>query len=889
MRLIPKKSKVNSHIWQNFTLADVVLAFILMIVGFLIALSNIDYKWGILLAYASISVMLFFSDGDERAYKDLIYMITYAVSRKKYVSGKKRGNASELIPFKKIRENGIVEYDGYFGAVLGVDSVEFALLDESEQNRRISAFASALNGLGEESVIQIVKIDRPINYDEVARRLFEKLEEAKGEYPNDPSKIEILKSRLAQIDAMNNVTKQYRPYYYVAIYENDEETLLRQADAMRNGLDRAGLTAYMLERKETAVFFKYCYTRDFDEREIESVEPEKYDEYVKPKEVRFTSTSAVSDGVYTYTCAVSDYPLTVGNAWGAGLFNIDNTKVVLTIKPVEKGKAVRRIDRAVVELETRRGSGKISEAISQETHVQTMAELAKTIQNESESLFDCTITVTGFNNTGETNAAFRKELRRKIMSDGFRVNVLRGRQFEGYAASTVSKRSGLKGFERGINSESLAAVFPFVFTSVIEPDGFTLGYDYYPVILDIWKRDNKQYINSNLMVLGKSGSGKSFFTKTLLSLVYSEDSRIFILDPENEYLTLCRNVGGRFIDVGNATEGRINPLHIYQILTDDGSPAEPEVVFSAHLQFLESFFKITLVGISSDSLEELNNVIAKVYESRGITEHTDCTELKPEDYPTFDDLMQTVEREIGNERLPSRRANLERVKTYIAKFAAGGRFANLWNGASTLTSDERMVVFNFQSLFGAKNNIAANAQMLVIMRYLDQQIVNIREMNRSGKRQLHPFVAIDEGYNFIDPAQPVALDFVFLWYKRIRKYNGSIMFLTQNLSDILGNASIVQKTTAIINNTQYSFVFSLAPADLTILTDLYRSAGGINDTERNQIANAGNGECFVICSARERTSFKVVASDVVYTLFDYPDALKLIGSGDIKSPYARRS
>ena len=196
-----------------------------------------------------------------------------------------------------------------------------------------------------------------------------------------------------------------------------------------------------------------------------------------------------------------------------------------------------------------------------------------------------------------------------------------------------------------------------------------------------------------------------------------------------------------------------------------------------------------------------------------------------------------------------------------------------------------MVVFNFQSLFGAKNNTVANAQMLVIMRYLDQQIINIREMNRSGRDQIHPFVAIDEGYNFIDPEQPVALDFVFLWYKRIRKYNGSIMFLTQNLSDILGNAAVVQKTTAIVNNTQYSFIFSLAPADITILTDLYRSAGGINETESNQIANAGNGECFAICSARERTSFKVVASDVVYTLFDFPDAMKMIESGDIRSPY----
>lgn len=885
MRIIPKKSKVNATVWLNFTLFDILLAFVLLIVAFLIAMSNFEYRWAILLAYASISLMLFFRDGDERAYNDLVYMMRYVVSRKTYEKDKKRGDVAELIPFNTIEDDGVVQYDDYFGAVIEVGSVEFGLLDEVEQSRRISVFAEMLNGLGENSVAQLVKIDRPINYDEVSANLFDKLEVARNTAPIDQARITILESRLQQIDGMNNVEKQFRPYYYFVLYDVERDALLKQVDYVRTKLDSAGLPASMLEAKDVAVFFKYCYTRNFDERRVDDVVDGNYADYVKPNKIKFSTSAAICDEVYSFNCAISDYPLVVGNAWGSGLFNIDNTKVVLTIKPVEKDRAVKRIDRAVVELEARRGgTGKISEAINQETHVQTMADLAKRLQNENEMLFDCSLTITGFNNTSETNSAFKKSIRRQIQSYGFKVNLLRGRQFDGFATAAISRRTALKSLERGINSESLAAVFPFVFTSVIESKGFTLGYDYYPVILDIWKRDFKQYINSNIMVLGKSGSGKSFFGKTLISLVYSDDSKIFILDPENEYLHLCRNVGGRFIDVGNATEGRLNPLHIYQILTDDGTPAPPEAVFSAHLRFLESFFAITLKGITSDALEELNNLLAKLYKRKKICEETDCSELKPEDFPTFDDLKQLVEDEFNAEASPMRHQNLDRIRTYVSKFAAGGRFANLWNGASTLTTDERLVVFNFQSLFASKNNVVANAQMLVIMRYLDQQIINIRELNRHRKTPLHPFVVLDEGYNFVDAEQPIALEFVFLWYKRIRKYDGSIAFLTQNLSDILGNQQVIQKTTAIINNTQYSFVFSLAPADLAILTDLYRNAGEINEVEQNQIGNAGNGECFAICSSKERTSFKVVASDTVYTLFDVADGMKLIAAGTPHSP-----
>lgn len=740
------------------------------------------------------------------------------------------------------------------------------MLDEDEQDRRISAFARVLNGLSQSSVIQLVKIDRPIKYDEVAAGIFEKLKIAKED--EDKAKEVILQSRLEQVDNVNNVMPLYRPYYYIALYENDVDVLYNQIDACQDGLDAAGLSSTLLDAREVAVFFKYCYTRNFDERDIDEKDISELADYVKPNKVKFGLAGYNVDDVYAFTLAIKDYPLYVGNAWGSNLFNIDNTKVVLTIKPVDKGKAIKRIDRAVVESATRT-SAKLSEMRSQDTHIQTMNELQARIQNENEMLFDCTLTITGFNNTDKPNATFRKDIRREITTNGYRVSYLLGRQFDGFAKSTVARRPKLHGFERGINSDSLAAVFPFVFSSIIDVNGYNLGWDYYPVILDIWKR-GRDFINSNGIVYGKSGSGKSFFAKLLISLVCSENSRIFILDPENEYQVLAKNLDGLFIDIGSATQGRINPLHVYPVLTDEGDVAPPEVVFNAHLQFLEDFFKITLKGISQDAFEELNNLIKLTYESVGIKHDTDCTDFKPEQYPTFDTLKAIVEKEMQRTDLtPMRKANLERVNTYVQKFATGGMYSSLWNGPSTLEVDSRFVVFNFQSLFGAKNQTVANAQILVVMRYLDMQIINIRELNRNRYGDVvHPFIMLDEGYNFIDADYPVALQFVYLWYKRIRKYEGSIFFATQNLSDIFGNEKVIQKTSAIVNNSQYSFVFGLAPADLEILTDLYKNVGGLNPTERAFISDAGNGDCFAICSARQRTRFHVEAHDTVRAIFE---------------------
>ena len=82
--------------------------------------------------------------------------------------------------------------------------------------------------------------------------------------------------------------------------------------------------------------------------------------------------------------------------------------------------------------------------------------------------------------------------------------------------------------------------------------------------------------------------------KSLIVNEWSNDTRIIICDPEAEYINLTKNLCGNIIDVGNAVEGRINPFHVYQILTDDGKPASSAITFNTHLKILESFFKIVL-------------------------------------------------------------------------------------------------------------------------------------------------------------------------------------------------------------------------------------------------------------------------------------------------------
>ena len=872
IRQIPKKSKVNFTVWKNYGIVDIMLMGLFATIGVLIGISNLPNKWFTEIVYISLVVILFRGDEDIKIYEILQDVVRYLLGTKKYGNSakkhKEKNSIDLLMPQTGIAEDGVIEYDGmYYAGVLSVSSIEFRLLDEYSRDFKVSQFAQILNRLTTEQQVQIVKIDRPINFDRIGDHVYKKVQECEEE---DKVRQILLKSRLAQLDALNNIEKQYRPFYYLVLFDENKQSLQGTLDTVKMSLQQMGLPSEQLGQKDVAVFLKYCYTRNFDEREIDKLSPDKYLEWVKPNSVELTAFGAKVDDVDVITMAVADYPLNVDNAWGSSLFNIDNTKVVLTIKPTSKDKAIKRIDKVFTEISARENVFKASEIIGGETHAETMESLLIDLQNGNENLFDCTISVTGFNYGNKDKQAFRKDLRSDIASGGFRTTYLGFRQIDGIISSSITRRNRLRRYERGINSMSLAAVFPFIFTSIIDEKGIPLGHNNYPVLLDIWKRDYN-HTNSNMCIYGKSGGGKSYFTKTLLSNLHSDNCKIYVLDPENEYDVMVKNFGGNMVDVGSAVTGRLNPFHIYGMLTDDGSQAPTDVVFTNHLRFLESFFQVAIPDLKKDSMELLQNFVLETYKDKGINSDTDCTKFKPEQFPIFDDLMKVIDRHLSQDKdlNPIQRNNLELVKTYMTKFAGDGRYAKLWNGPSTLTSDSRFEVFNFQSLLEGKNGVVANAQMLLVMRYLEQQIIKIREMNRDlpEDKWLHPCIILDEGYNFIDPKYPVALDFVYMWYKRIRKYGGMICFITQNLGDIFGNQEIISKTTAITNNSQYSFVFPLAPADLEILTDLYKNAGEINAAERAEISNGQRGHCFLISGARERTSFQVVANDTVSDLF----------------------
>lgn len=439
-------------------------------------------------------------------------------------------------------------------------------------------------------------------------------------------------------------------------------------------------------------------------------------------------------------------------------------------------------------------------------------------------------------------------VRRAMLTGNFKPSMLYGLQIEGFKSANISPDTTLSKYERGINSSSLAAVFPFVRTCVMDEGGIMLGENRtngYPFIFNLWKRGNL-YQNSNAMIIGKSGSGKSYFLKNLILNEWANGTRIVVLDPEAEYLALTRNLYGNIIDVGNAKEGRINPFHIYKVLTEDGTPANPAITFNTHLKMLESFFKIVLADAPVDVIELINNLTVETYEKMGITENTDCSNFPADYFPLFSDLLDTLKEKDKSELDALTLRDMRTAELYLQKFVAG-RYSDIWNSPSTLTTQASLIDFNFQSLFANKNNIVANAQMLLVFRFVEQEVINAREANKNGKN-LRTMIVCDEAHLFIDAKFPIALDFFYSMSKRIRKYGGSFIPATQNIADWNANEELSGKTSSIIKNSQYTFIFKLSAPDMKDVLDVYSAGDSFNQEEQRMIISAVTGQAFFIGS-----------------------------------------
>lgn len=902
IRYIPSKTKIKIEFAKNITMGDILVIFLGLIVAGIIIFSNLfgSYKWWWLVAWASIIISLFVPIEDGlRVYSSIGLLLKFMAYRKKYLKGggknsKKYRPMSEIMPFLGIELGKFINFDSYSGMVIEIQPLALELMQESAQDRCIHTVAMALRRLTPYQTVSIIKTRKPMRFDKFLEsddKKFELLNQLyeRGHYTEDEmsTRSDIFRERVAMLQNAIKAEPILQDHFYLLICGGDKTVLEDTANGIVADLasNQNAIMSHILTGTEIVSFLKSNYEEIYDEKEVDNMPPSNYLNWIYPNKIEFGVMRTIINKSEYRQFVINDYPLAVGNGWAANFFAMPNTRVCMKMVPIDKEKGERTIDRVIMEMELKlERTFTESKRMEQQQDIQSLRTLLQELKANNEQLYDVNIHFTVLDKQ-------RKELRTILKQQGFKISEMFGRQVDAFVSSNVSSLEKVKGLARNMPTTTIASSFPFVASYMQDPNGFYLGESMsgYPVFADFFVRDSKAgRINSNMMIIGKSGSGKSYATKTMLTNLAADRTKMFVLDPENEYEIMTRNLGGKIIDVGSNKSGILNPFHIMMSLEDldavnqdaeedfqieDVVKASSNKTFFTHLQFLEQFFRVILEGISSDAFETLNTIIVELYNEKHINQNTDLSKLKAKDYPIFDDLYALICKKLKVETDAYYKKNLQMLQTYIQKFATGGRNSDLWNGPTSILTDENLITFNFQTLFSSKNNRLANAQMILIFKYLTNEIINNKKFNEKYKEDTgvdikrQVVLAVDEAHMFIDPDFPVALNFMAEMAKRIRKYQGMQIIITQNIKDFLGSVEIQRRSAAIINASQYSLIFQLAPNDMADLLQLYSSAGGINRQEQDGIVTAPRGRCFLISGPVSRQFIDIHAlPNVAWTM-----------------------
>ena len=898
IRYIPGKTRIKTEFMKNITLGDILLAIICLIFAIVIIASNLfkiagsDYRWYALLGWLAISISLYLPiDEGLRLWSSVTLVIRFWAFSKKYLkSGQKRGYKSMtmLTPFLGIEVGKYINFDQYRGIVIELMPLALDLMQEGPQDAVIATFSKALKRISQHQKASLIKTIKPMRFDIFLRnddRKYALLNELYEQGHYNETEMEsrgiIFRERVGMLSDAINAEPILQNHFYLVLYGEDKTNLEETAVGIIADLatGQYSISSKLLVEEELVSFLKSNYQSIYLEQEASNIAPSQYNNWIMPERIEFKLARMEMDKKNYKQMVIANYPLEVGNGWAYPIFNHPDTRVIMNIMPVDKEKGEKAIDRAIMEKESKLDrSFRSSEIIEKQADIDSLHKLLQDLKTNNEQLFDISIHM-------RVPEEGRKEYRNVLKQHGFKYSDLFGRQVDAFVSSSVNRIDTLKPFYRSMPSITIASAFPMVDSIMQDPAGFYLGDSTasgYPLFIDFFVRDSKKgRINSNMMVVGKSGSGKSYAVKTILANLAADRTKMFILDPEDEYGPLTRNLGGKMIDVGTNKSGILNPFHIMASLEDlDSADSSDNIddieidelvnqgtnkTFFTHLQFLEQFFRAILEGISSDAFEALNTLVVELYNKKGINQKTNIGNLKAEDYPIFDDLFALIQSKLKTVKDEYYRKNLLILETYIQKFASGGRNSDLWNGPTSILTDENLITFNFQTLFASKNNKLANAQMLLVFKYLNNEIINNKRFNedyykKTGndiKRQV--VIAVDEAHMFIDPDSPVALNFMAEMAKRIRKYQGMQIVITQNIKDFLGTPEIQRRSAAIINACQYSIILQMAPNDMADLLELYKSAGGINDREKEGIVTAPRGRAFFITSPMDRSFIDIHA------------------------------
>lgn len=541
---------------------------------------------------------------------------------------------------------------------------------------------------------------------------------------------------------------------------------------------------------------------------------------------------------------VSRYPGKLDYGWLTKIVNMENSVVSIGVSPVDESEFLDALNRNIINKENE--AAESNNPLKQqraETAANDSRKLMQEIDNEGISVCQMGITfLTLAQNDKELQRASRRA--KSILSGmGIKTRLASRRQDKilkqcvpTYTLDTEINQIS----NRIVPLTTLIGGFPFSSSGFSDDNGdyFAKSLDNNIIMLDLWLRGGDR-TNSNIVIMGQAGQGKSAFIKALAITQFKNGVKQIFIDPDAEYVELAISMGGVVINLGGGNT-KINPLEVRPVPKDEDNEENRLYIdegngmgdLALHIKTLEIFFSMYLPDLTMIQKSLLKKTIIELYSQFNITWNTDVTQLSHTDFPIFSDLHRLLKQKLEESGGDKDYRELVELLTDIAE----GSDSFIWNGHTTLDTDADVIVLNTKAL-QTTSDIVKHTQYFNILTWCWEQMTK----DRTTKVLLYE----DEAYLSIDRSVPQSLAWHRNSMKQDRKYEAGIAIISHSVVDFL-DPDIKMYGQAMLDIPCYKVLFGTDGQNLLELKQLYN----LTEAEEELLLKKKRGQALFLAGAK---------------------------------------
>ncbi|MDP4260044.1 MAG: TraG family conjugative transposon ATPase [Bacteroidota bacterium] len=287
---------------------------------------------------------------------------------------------------------------------------------------------------------------------------------------------------------------------------------------------------------------------------------------------------------------------------------------------------------------------------------------------------------------------------------------------------------------------------------------------------------NAVITNRNKVIIGPSGSGKSFFCNAMVRTYFEQGTHVVLVDVGHSYKGLCELAGGYYFTYSESDPVRFNPFHLSSgdVLDTEKKESIKTLLLALWKKDSETFRRSEYVALSK--------ALQLYYEK---------LEANPELFPCFNSFYEFLDADfcqvLAGERVKEKDFDIDNFLFVLKPFYKGGEFDYLLNASEQLDLLEQpFIVFEL-------DNIKDHPVLFPVVTIIIMEVFVSKMRKLQGVRKM---ILIEEAWKAL--MKEGFSEYIKYLFKTVRKFFGEAVVVTQEIEDIISSPIVKQ---AIINNS----------------------------------------------------------------------------------------